>query len=633
MFSRKLFVSLFTAGLLSTTPVASMEDGTDAAVSVLFQLIARNGSEPRLRRKPDFNGDGYADLVVGEPGASVNSGSANGQVRVIYGSANGLSDSGNQTIHRGGLYNHKGILQGDIQFDPRDNDRFGSAIATGDFDRDGFSDLAIGVSESIASGKVIAGAVQVLYGSKWGLTAKRNQAWTQSGAWTDPEGDGSGLYIGDLYGGSEDFNRFGGAVTVGDFNNDNYDDLAIGVPQEDIGTLDTAGAVNVIYGSPDGLTWVGNTFFSQREFFTEQNGSGNYADLGDLLGGAEVGDYFGAALAAGDINNDGFDDLAVGVWGEALGTLSDAGAVNIVYGSAAGLTPVNNEFLSSGEYTRDTLGNGTAGIAIGNPEGTEEAGDRFGEVLTMGDFNGDSYADLAVGIPLEDLFVIVNNVGSEVTDVGVVQVFYGSANSLNLPSAEWWRQDGYRFGGDMYGSALESGDRFGESLGSGDINGDGIDDLVIGTPREGFDSTGANTGAVNVLYGTTAGLYTPGIPGHQFLSPVDNIGDQGQSLGSLAGTVNSGDTFGTALTIADFDSDGFAELAIGTPGYQEAGSSDEIGAFHLLEGSADGLQLQGAQVWTVNGGQNASGDNLGDLWGTAADGNDFGQALSRDRGR
>ncbi len=124
-------------------------------------------------------------------------------------------------------------------------------------------------------------------------------------------------------GGSEALDNFGASLAVGDFDGDGKDDLAIGVPGEDIGNIASAGAVNILYGTNNGLTVTGDQIWHQ--------------DIDGVEGGSEAFDNFGASLAVGDFDGDGKDDLAIGVPGEDIGNIVSAGAVNIIYGSDSGL--------------------------------------------------------------------------------------------------------------------------------------------------------------------------------------------------------------------------------------------------------------------------------------------------------
>ena len=124
---------------------------------------------------------------------------------------------------------------------------------------------------------------------------------------------------------------------MSDFDNDGFADLALGARHENIGTITRAGAANVIYGSLSGLAAAGNQFWHQ--------------DVAGVESGAEANDAFASALASGDFDGDNFDDLALGVRGEGVGTIANAGAVSVLRGSAAGLTATGDQL-----WTQDSAG-------------------------------------------------------------------------------------------------------------------------------------------------------------------------------------------------------------------------------------------------------------------------------------
>jgi hypothetical protein len=282
-------------------------------------------------------------------------------------------------------------------------------LAAGDFDSDGFADLAIGVPHESLEDKHQVGAVNIIFGSSSGLTSDGDQFWHQDSSSIEDT--------------AEDFDGFGRALASGDFDEDGFADLAIGVPDEDL-TSENEGAVNVLYGSSSGLASDGDQFWHQ--------------DRSGIENTAEGGDFFGSALAAGDFDGDGQSDLAAGAFGEDIGEKINIGAVNIIYGSSSsGLTSSGDQF-----WTRDSSG----------VEGTAESEDHFGSILGTGDYNGDENTDLAIGVPSD-------RVGTA-SQAGAVNVLYGSdSKGLTSSNDQLWSQA--RSG--IEGTA-EEGDQFGNSL-------------------------------------------------------------------------------------------------------------------------------------------------------------------------
>jgi hypothetical protein len=347
---------------------------------------------------------------------------------------------------------------------------------------------------------------------------------------------------------------------AGDFDVDGFDDLAVGVPGQDVDGANSAGGVHIIYGTASGLSGSSDDFITQ--------------DSGSVLDRSEAGDHFGACLVAGDFNDDGEDDLAIGVPGENIGTTADAGAVSVIYGSTLGLDAVGppaDQFIHQNTP-------GTPGVS--------EEEDLFGSALGAGDFDSDGRDDLAVGAPGEDV--------SDLVDAGAVNVFYGANGGLatgpisGIVSPQLWYQD---IAGVVDSSQRR--DEFGASLASGDFNGDGEDDLAVGVPGQRVDGA-KRAGGVHVLNGGGSGLSAAG----DKLWTQDILADDPEEL----------DRFGATVASGDFDSSGDDDLAIGVP--EEDGST---GAVHIVYGSNDGLDAGSDQFFTQDDmatGDPAEGDDL-----------------------
>lgn len=283
----------------------------------------------------DYNGDGRDDLAIGAIQEDLFA-SNDGMVHVIYGSAAGLASAGSEFWTQDSF----GVLG-----TARDNDQFGSALASGDFNGDNRSDLAIGVpfDEDNAIGADNSGQVNVLYGVAGGLDS------------FSPGGDAAAILLTQEVLGTaanETGDEFGNALTVGDFDNDGFDDLAIAHGREDVGAIVDAGSVSIAFGTAGGLDNVGAQLFHQ--------------DIAGMLDVCEANDHFGEPMTTGDFDNDGFDDLAIGVPEESIGAVTLAGAVQVIYGTAAGLSTAGNQFWSQ---------NST------NVEGAAENPDDFGGAL------------------------------------------------------------------------------------------------------------------------------------------------------------------------------------------------------------------------------------------------------------
>jgi hypothetical protein len=474
----------------------------------------------------DFNGDGYPDLATGLP---FDNGLAGGE----------LDDTGAVVVRWGGP---RGLVPGladtflsqyasGSQSPAESGDEYGYALAAGDFNGDGYADLAVGApgdKVDCLSQIRSTGSVSIHYGVPGGIQLAAEH-------WVTENSPGLGYCF--LTG-----EGFGAALASGDFNLDGWADLAIGVPYSlvyDTGAL--AGRVFVLYGH------FGGVFPLEWQMV--------HQEVDGVHGIAEADDEFGAALAAGDFNRDFRDDLAVGAPGE-----GGFGAVQIFVGGSSGFDWTQNEL-----WTQDQL--------LG--AGASEDGDGFGQALASGDFDYDGYDDLAMGAPWEDIGASANT--------GMVLLSYGSPNALAPTRVKQLLQS------TIFGLPSHDGPHewFGHALASGDFDADGGSDLAIGIPLE--DAGGTDRGGVAVLTKfNVAGDYSR----YRFLS----IG-----LSGIPPGVQDYASAGLSLGLGDFDDDGHDDLVIGMPYWSAGPGAEATGRCTVLYGAlfADGFDGGSTFEWSL----------------------------------
>jgi hypothetical protein len=429
------------------------------------------------------------------------------------------------------------------------------------------------------------------------------------GAWGEPQG---AVYV---YFGDGTTQRIGGEQIEGrvravgfsldtcDVNGDGFDDVVAGDPafaDGSLGQYPGAGAVVVLYGSPNGLA---------RWNFVSQNSPG-------VPEVSEVDDGLGWSVACGKTDVDRFDDVVAGVPFESFANLGEsAGSVMLFRGWSTGLVPSAARIIHQN----------APGVPdqIENPPG----GENFGWAVELADVTGDAYAETLIGIPGESdglgalqtmrgtptgwgtsangivhggttvgavglgLSITSGNLnGTGPRDVAVGSWFCSIADQLGcvdysgavtfLPgSASGLAATRARTLGRPQGRSLEEG--FGAAIAAGDVTGDGVDELLVGTPGRGEGGMEA-TGEVWLFRGTASGPTVVGATRFNQNSP------------GVPDGIEAGDEFGSSVALADRTGDGRAEAVIGAPSDDYYGTYEDSGVVSILRGTATGLTGTGS---------------------------------------
>jgi hypothetical protein len=559
----------------------------------------------------DVNGDGYSDLIVGAPYWNGPAGSDQGAAFLFLGSASGLAATPHVVLTFAYAGGHFGF----------------SVTTAGDVNSDGYSDVVVGAPEAyLGTGLHPAGGAFVFHGSSSGVDA--TPEWSRSGA------DGT-------------YDNFGYRVAfAGDVNGDGYSDILIGSPDADQGGCGFPGyPVDCQWGRVVGYlgsaSGVGSVFLhTLSEWSPGLEGPHQWCRIGQSL------------ATLGDVNGDGFSDIAVGTpGGGGLGCVAGngdrvRGLTRLWRGTSGGVVELNEIVglepnsigrgaslstagdvngdgfadLVLGEHDPDELDSvGRLIVRLGTPSGFE------GEfvidpgyqstgwaVALAGDVNGDGYSDLIGGAPYAN---------GTLDNEGAAFVWYGRDTGAEAATDAVWI-DG------------EAGDyELGQALAFMDANQDGIDDLLIGAPgyngergavylhlgRAGqmpdptptrlyatlgvFDWQGTSLAAGDLngdrLEDLVAGAPGAGVGGEiRIYCGVAGTSPSTTPCATLSGVL--GDFLGASVAVlGDVNGDGIADLAAGAP-YHRVGTI-EFGAVYVWLGTTDGID--GAPDATILGPQ------------------------------
>ncbi len=515
----------------------------DSASGILLQgTNFEDFSGLAVNNAGDINSDGIDDLVVGAPAADPYSNSRAGETYILFGGTDlpgiiQLSNINNPIPHA-----TAGVIFNGID----ENDFSGRSVSNaGDINNDGIDDLLIGAVVGDPNGNSGAGETYLVYG-----TSNPPPIINLSNL----NGAGGDAVTGVTINGIDPADNSAFSVSnLGDINGDDIDDLIIGADDADPNDNSMAGEVYVVFGATN-LPDVIN--------LSNLNGVGVDAVPGIVLNGIDANDFAGRFVSnAGDINNDGINDLVIGAALADPNDLGTAGETYLIYGATdfPGLISLSNINGSGSDAAAGIVINGAA------------FGDRSGvSVNNAGDINGDGIDDLLIGAFLADA-------GANFSNRGETYLIFGRSDlpgTINLSSINTNNPDG---ASGIVFNGIDNNDNSGFRVSNaGDTNGDGYDDLLIGA-RYGAPNGNEDAGETYLIFGASNLPETVELSG---------IGSAGPVIGAV---INGADAFDfssrSISTAGDINNDNFDDILIGA---EEAGPDTDVnnGKAYLLFGTS-----------------------------------------------